>query len=88
MKFGAQTDALNWVYDSLKATGIRLGHTFASKLYADEAITNFDIEVQFMNSEDPKSKLPFQEPHLQVRFGPTIQITTKRNGISLAGHVR
>ena len=57
VKFDAQTDVLNWVYDSLKATGIRLGHTFASKLYADEAITNFDIEVQFMNSEDLKVEI-------------------------------
>ena len=57
VKFDAQTDVLNWVYDSLKGTGIRLGHTFASKLYADEAITNFDIEVQFMNSEDLKVEI-------------------------------
>ena len=54
VKFGVQTDVLNWVYDSLKATGIRLGHTFASKLYADETITNFEIEVKFIDSENLK----------------------------------
>ena len=52
VKFSSQTDVLDWVYDSLKSTGTRLMHTFASKLYADESITNFEIEVKFMNSED------------------------------------
>ena len=52
VKFSSQTSVLNWLYDSLKSIGVRLGHTFASKLYSDEEIADFDIQVKLVSSAD------------------------------------